>query len=109
MKLALALIAIGLPAVANAAPVYLECTLTDGNRDLAWNVTLDEERAAVDYVIPSINVAQKAKAIFTPEKVMFNGMEISRVDLTITRKPILEGGRTDKGQCRIPAPVKRAF
>lgn len=109
MRLLLVAAVLAVPVAARATPVYLECTITDGNHPVVWNVTLDEAQSTVDYVIPELNVAQKTRAIFSPDKVMFNGLTISRLDLSMSRPPVLAGYPTDKGQCKLIEPPARKF
>lgn len=98
-------------SAAHAAPIYLTCTMTSGQEDLHWDVTLDEAGGTVSYAIPSLNVLQKYPAVFTPDKVLFDTMEISRVDLTLKRTTkILDEVRVDIGRCALATPpAKRKF
>lgn len=110
--LAVAVLAFALaPAAASAAPVYLECmmTLGSGQKETQWNVTLDEAAGNVAYTIPELGVAKKAQAIYAPDKVRFDSMEISRVDLTFTRTLNLLGDiKRDQGQCKMaPTPARK--
>ena len=93
---------------ANATPTYLTCMMSTGQELVRWDVTLDEAAATASYSIPSLNVIQSFPAVFTPEKVLFSTMEISRVDLTLKRTvQILDEKRVDTGQCSLVAPPKR--
>ncbi|NFV80700.1 hypothetical protein [Magnetospirillum aberrantis] len=99
------------PAAASAAPVYLECmmTLGSGQKETQWNVTLDEAAGSVAYTIPELGTAKKALGIFTADKVRFDTMEISRIDLTFTRTINLLGEvKRDQGQCKMaPTPTRK--
>jgi hypothetical protein len=111
MKLIAALGLLGLGAMANAAPVYLECKMTTGTKEVLWNVTLDESTGAVSYTIPELGVVQKLPGVFMPDRVVFGAMEISRVNLSFTRKTVVSGvvDRTDQGQCKVTDPPIRQF
>lgn len=111
-SLAVAAFALSLaPAAAFAAPVYLECmmTLGKGQKETQWNVTLDEAAGTVAYTIPELGTAKKSQGIFAPDKVRFDAMEISRVDLTFTRTINLLGDiQRDQGQCKMaPTPARK--
>lgn len=98
------------PAAVTAAPVYLECVMSTGQKDVLWNVTLDEATSSVAYTIPEMNVAKKLPGIFSPDKVLFDTMSISRVDLSFVRSFNIAGiSRTDVGQCKIPTTPARKF
>lgn len=97
-------------AVANGAPVYLECTMTNSQKDIQWNVALDEANGTVSYSVQELGIASKHPAVFSPEKVVFNSMEISRVDLSFKRTiQILSDIRTDTGRCKLAEAPKRQF
>ncbi|WP_431286779.1 hypothetical protein [Roseateles chitinivorans] len=110
MKMTITLSMLALPLICSAAPVELTCIITSGEKDVEWKVSLDEAAGTASYSIPELNVNQKYKAIFTEDKVVFNGMEISRVDLSFKRTINILGKITeDKGQCKKAAPIKREF
>ena len=74
MKSSIVAAAFFVATTANAAPVYLECGMTNG------------------------------------QKVVFNSMEISRVDLSFKRTVNILGDiRTDTGQCKLADAPKRQF
>jgi|GEM_PF-3447349 len=106
---------VGAAARADAAPVYLQCLLTGGGNsgDVEWNVTLNEETSMASWTIPSIDVAESARAVFTPNEVRWNGsiatFTINRTDLVFTRS--IGGGtpHVTSGRCRIAPPQDRAF
>ena len=95
-------------ANAYGAPTHLTCMMSTGQEMVRWDVTLDEAAATASYSIPSLNVLQTFPAVFTPEKVLFSTMEISRVDLTLKRTvKILDETRVDTGKCSLAAPPKK--
>lgn len=111
IRYAVPALAVFLAASANATPTYLTCMMTTGQELVRWDVTLDEAAATASYAIPSLNVVQTFPAVFTPDKVLFDAMEISRVDLTLKRTvKIVDETRVDTGQCSLAAPApKRKF
>lgn len=96
-------------SLAQAAPAYLECGLTNGQKVVTWNVALDEASATVSYTIPELGVAAQWPAVFTPGKVVFGSMEINRVDLSFKRTTAVIKVKTDFGQCKLAETPKRAF
>jgi len=99
------------PFAAYADPVYLDCTITSGQKgDAVWNVTLDEKTSTASYRIPALNVVQQFAAVFTADKVTFGSVEISRVDLSMVRTISLLGTtKVDRGQCKLAAVPARQF
>ncbi|MFA0921679.1 hypothetical protein ALP73_200324 [Pseudomonas coronafaciens pv. garcae] len=98
------------PVFASAAPVYLDCTLTNGSKPVVWHVALDESASSASYTVPEMNVAGKYPAVFTAQNVLFNSMEISRTTLSFTRTVNLLGDiKKDVGQCSIAQPPVRKF
>jgi hypothetical protein len=98
--------------VAHAAPetVYLDCAMTNGTEDVIWKVILDEKSQTASYSIPGLGAVSKHAAIFLPEKVSFDAIVISRIDLSITRTVNVGGSvKSDQGQCKISDPPKRQF
>ena len=106
---ATALVAIGLlsavPAQASKI-VYLECQMTDGDQLLPWQFALDEAAQTVAFEHPMGSGVKRGT--FTSTKVIWNDgrMEIDRTTLTFSRTAL---GLTDKGQCKVMTPPKRAF
>ncbi|QLG94789.1 hypothetical protein HZF02_23855 [Pseudomonas yamanorum] len=99
-----------IPAVASAAPVYLDCTMTNGTKPVLWHVALDESMSSASYTVPEMDVAGKYPAVFTAEKVLFNSMEISRTTLSFTRTVNLLGDvKRDVGQCSVAKAPARKF
>lgn len=99
-----------LPLMVAAAPVELTCLMTNGSKEVEWQVSLDETAGTVSYTIPEMKVDTKYRAIFTANKVTFASMEISRVDLSMKRTTNLLGNiEVETGQCQIAAPTKRKF
>jgi hypothetical protein len=99
-------------AHAGSAPgrVYLECAMTNGTDDVMWKVTLDEKNGTASYSIPQVGAVSKRTAVFTPEKVTFDSIEISRIDLSIKRTVNIRGAlKSDLGQCKLANPPKRKF
>ena len=95
---------------AYAEPVYLNCVITNSQKDVLWKVALDESAGTVSYSIPEHGVDQKLRGIFTADKVVFSTMEISRVDLSFKRTIDLMGDiKVDKGQCQLATVPKRKF
>ncbi|PTU32250.1 hypothetical protein [Stenotrophobium rhamnosiphilum] len=110
IKIGTAGILLAVAFVAEAAPVYLECTMTDGQKDLTWNVVTDEANGTISYSIPELGTASKYPAVFSPDKVVFSSMEISRIDLSFKRTSnILGDVKTDVGQCKLATAPKRQF
>jgi hypothetical protein len=110
VRCAIAMVALFFATSANAAPTYLTCMMTTSQELVRWDVTLDEAAAKASYSIPSLNVVQTLPAVFTPDKVLFGTMEISRVDLTLKRTvKILDEVRVDTGQCSLAPAPKRQF
>jgi hypothetical protein len=108
MKPSIVAIAFFVVTTVNAAPVYLECVMTDTQRIVTWNVVMDEDNGTVSYSIPEMNTASKYPAVFSPDKVVFSTMEISRIDLSFKRTLSILG-RTDTGQCKLADVPKRQF
>lgn len=99
-----------IPAFASAAPVYLDCTMTNGTKPVLWHVALDESTSSASYTVPEMNVAEKYPAVFTAENVLFNSMEISRTTLSFIRTVNLLGNiKRDVGQCILAKAPTRKF
>ena len=110
MKSCIVAAAFFVATTANAAPVYLECAMTNGQKVVTWNVALDEANGTVSYSVPEMGTASKHPAVFSPDKVVFNSMEISRVDLSFKRTVNILGDiRADTGQCKLADAPKRQF
>lgn len=96
-----------LPTAASAKPVYLDCSLSNGTKDMPWSISLNEEEGTITF---SHEYATKTeRAIFTPDFVTWAGgdMKIDRSTLAFTRA--WEGKVSAQGTCKIAAPKKRAF
>lgn len=104
------MLAAGFPLITLAEPVYLNCMLNNGNpgEESLWKIALDEAAGTVSYSIPSQDLNAKYPAIFTQDKVTFLSIEISRIDLTITRNMKLIN-QIDKGKCEIAQIPGRKF
>lgn len=107
--------ALAWPSVALAQPVFLTCTLTDQGGESTFDVQLNETANTVSYFIHRNGMTVKKPAIFTPEKVLFNGFEIDRKDLTFRRDNtqnafyrVTGGPAMDVGKCVIDRE-ERAF
>jgi len=91
-------------------PVYLECDMSNGAENVIWRVTLDEKHGTASYSIPDVGAVSKTAAVFTPEKVSFDFIEISRIDLSIKRTVNIRGAvKSDLGQCKITNRPRRKF
>lgn len=74
------------PAAAQAAPVYLNCTLLNTDKTiLKVDVQLNEAAGTVSYAFPDLGRAYTVRAIFTPGEVSFNDFYVSRTDLSFKR------------------------
>lgn len=87
---------------AQAAPVFMTCSLTDSAGVSVFDVQLNEEMGQVSYFTRRNQIAVKRPAIFTPDMVTYSGFTISRKDLTFTRDD------NTSGKCVIDT-IKRAF
>ena len=91
-------------------PIYLDCNLTNGASDIVWNVRLDESTNSVSYSIPGVAAASNRPALFSPEKVVFDSIEISRIDLSFKRTANIEGSiKADTGPCHLADLPARQF
>lgn len=110
--LVLASITVATPA--QAAPVFLTCTLVDRAGASAFDVQVNEEAGKVDYFARRTKMAISNRAIFTPEEVRFNSFVINRIDLSFRRENDATDQRlfgwpeADEGSCE-KAVEKRAF
>ena len=100
------------PALAN--PVYLTCTLTDNGGESVFDVQLNETNGTVSYFIHRNGMTVQKRAVFTPDRVTFNGFAIDRRTLEFSRdntgSAFYSAGDppTDVGQCAID-DRERAF
>lgn len=110
------LIEIAMLAVAPGGPVYLACTLKNGDGEIAVDVTADEANQTAAVTILRTGRAVTRRALFSPEKVTIpddNGMtwSVDRVNLNFDRVIVIGDYRsTETGRCSVkPQPQKRAF
>jgi hypothetical protein len=97
-------------AAAFAAPVFLECAVSNGSTAVTWNVTLDETTGNVSYSIPSLGASYRYHGTFTPDSVSFDTVQISRTDLTFKRTVAIEGSiKSETGLCKIVNKPARQF
>lgn len=68
-----------------SAPSMLACTIDNGGRQTAMTVRLNEARGAVRYAMPATSAPVKARAVFTSDRVMFDGFTLDRGSLAIVR------------------------
>jgi hypothetical protein len=100
--LAAGLFCFAIVAHAAAKTVYLDCAMTNGTKVVTWKVILDEKNQTASYSIPGVGAVSKHAAVFLPEKVSFDSIVISRIDLSITRTVNVSGSvKSDQGQCKI--------
>ena len=114
MKFIIAIAIAVIPCAANAAPVYLQCQLTqDVGQKAPWDVTLNEEAGTVTYTFPELGRAYTVPGVFTAGKVTFRSFTINRTnfaflrDLSSLQAPD-RAALIDHGRCAL-AEVKRAF
>lgn len=72
-------------SAASAAPVMLNCELTQHDGPLKIDVQLNEDAGTVSWSFPATGVSVTRAAIFTPDRVSFGSFSISRTDLTLQR------------------------
>lgn len=97
-------------AAAAAAPVYLECGVSNGSTAVTWNITLDEATGDVSYSIPSLGASYRYHGTFTPDSVSFDTVQISRTDLSFKRTVMIEGSiKSETGLCKIVERPARKF
>lgn len=101
---------IAMPAA--AAPVFLKCNILSNGKVWPVNFVVDEEAARAAVIVAATGYVTQGPAVFTPDKVMVRQKdieyEISRTDLTVTRKVSIPKSR-DSGPCKVEEPPKRAF
>jgi hypothetical protein len=114
------LISIGVSISAQAAPVYLQCSLGSLAHGVDYEVTLDEDAGTAGYVVTRTGASeQRLTATFSPTRVVFHDRDpdamlftIDRRTLEFTEQLTLGGrpaGSSDVGACQIAPRVKRAF
>lgn len=87
---------------AEAAPVYLDCSVSNGSSAINWLITLDEVTGNVSYSIPSLGASYRYHGTFTPDSVTFDTVLISRLDLSFKRTVVIEGSiKSETGLCKI--------
>ncbi|HEY4318222.1 MAG TPA: hypothetical protein VGN04_11505 [Herbaspirillum sp.] len=93
-----------------AAPVFLECAVSNGSSAVTWQVTLDEATGNVSYSIPSLGASYRYHGTFTRDSVTFDTVQISRIDLTFKRTVAIEGSiKSETGLCKIVNQPARQF
>lgn len=106
----LALIALLTAAAAPAGPIYLTCTSTQRSGAVVnWKLGLDERRGTVDIATDLYGGRFDGveEASFSPLAVTFDGMTLSRVDMSMTR--YVDGG-VERGRCsKMAVATNRAF
>src|SRR5438270_12769781 len=90
---------VALSSAANAAPVMLNCELTQEGGPLTVNVQLNEAAGTVSYSLPATGVSVEKSAIFAPDHVSFGGFWVSRTDLTFKR---INDGEYDQSIFHMP-------
>jgi hypothetical protein len=116
VRASLVMTALAFAAPAAAKVVELDCMMTNGDKDVPWQVSLNEEEGKVTYSHPNATVTRPAQ--FTPDAVVWdNGSSrakvsfaISRINLSFSRDVVIgEKTWSDKASCKIAAPKVRAF
>ena len=113
---ALAVIAAAMASPVQAKPVYVECLLdSSAGKPIPWRITLDEENGTADVTLGDREPV-RLRATFFPDKVQFYfgppghmRMELSRVDLTISRYSYGEDAPPNTAQCKLAALPKTKF
>jgi hypothetical protein len=102
-------------AAAAASPgiTYLQCSITQDGQPREWTITLNEPEGIATYDPANGAGFVTRPAKFTGDAVYFIGFKLSRVDLTIERQYYRDFHETemvtDRGQCQLSKPAKRAF
>jgi hypothetical protein len=89
-------------AAAVAGPIDLTCTVPYGPTTTEWAITLDQQAGTATWHIAATDTSVTRPASFLPDKVIFNGLWVSRTDLSFHRG-------TEVGQCRIAEVANRKF
>ncbi len=103
---------VALPSTANAASVYLECSLPDGKGGMAaWSLNVNEEQSMVTVAHPL--ATRNVPASFLPDKITWDkgDFTLDRTTLVLVRRPTFQGmplGKPDSGQCKV-SERKRAI
>ena len=117
------LVAIGLvgaPAIAGAAPVYLECTTYNEHsaKTTKYKITLDDAAQTATFSDDRFSNgdtitrrAQFAQAEVTFVHEIVRGFPLTyRVDrVTLEFSASYPNGKGDRGTCKVSTPVERAF
>jgi hypothetical protein len=110
LRLAIAIGFFCASAAAVAAPVYLDCAVTNGTTAVTWNITLDEETGNISYSIPALGASYRYHGTFTRDSVSFDTVEISRLDLSFKRTVMISGSiKSETGLCKIVRQPARQF
>lgn len=121
MRLVVAAAVVGVPAIAGAAPVYLECTTFNEHSKKMTNykITLDEAARTVTFTDDGLTLgrATTRPAQFAQTEVLFTNVivglplnyRIDRVSLEFTQTSGANKSKVDRGTCKVSAPVERAF
>lgn len=105
------MIAVAAATLALASPVYLECQMnqewvetTPEDAPWNWKITANESSGWVEY--EHKQGAKRVPAMFTADKVKFDGNEIDRKTLVFKREFL---DKTTIGRCRVAKIEDRAF
>jgi hypothetical protein len=110
MRLILAIALFCASTAAFAAPVYLDCAVSNGSTSVTWNLTLDEETGNISYSIPALGASYRYHGTFTRDSVSFDTVEISRIDLSFKRTVVIAGSiKSETGLCKIVRQPARQF
>jgi hypothetical protein len=116
-----AAIALLLSGAAQAAPVYLSCTLPEdakGHPAAYFDFTLDEEAGTVSFFVKEANAVNREKAVFGPETITWTNNSkvysitrtINRVDMTFTQDTDIAGVKNHRtGPCELKKTEGRKF
>ena len=110
MLCAIGLVCASASGAANAAPVYLDCSVSNGSSAITWLITMDEATGNISYSIPSLGASYRYHGTFTPDSVTFDNVLISRIDLSFKRTVVIEGSiKSETGLCKIIKRPTRQF
>lgn len=101
--------------LALAAPVYLSCTLQEGEHEQAVDLAIDEPNQSVTVTQKTTGRVFRRKSVFTPSEVSIpdevSVWTIDRTNLKFRRDTTIGDKQfVDHGSCSlVPEPEKRAF
>ena len=95
-----------------AAPVYLSCSINNGEKDIGIELTADESNSIVTVMVQGGRAPQRLNGQFSAGRVVFGDRlvvyTLDRSTLDLVRS-VPGMGWTDRGSCKVEKVGRRAF